>query len=158
MSLPWYRLTYEGYCTAMHTAGLKVRKLESAHARPPFDYGLECSELLAGINDITALLAGDDEIALGLLAGFGKRELRTPEDLSAVGFDDIDAIKYVHPPLTTVRVPKEEVGAKLGATLFESLQKPSMKPVKRVLPTALIVRESCAPPARQAGAHGSRIC
>jgi len=88
-------------------------------------------------------VAGDDEIALGVLSALESNDIQVPRDICIVGFDDIDDLKYFNPPLTTIRVPKELVGEELARALFERLSKPELPPIKWVVPTELVVRESC---------------
>jgi DNA-binding LacI/PurR family transcriptional regulator len=59
---------------------------------------------------ITAVIASNDQMALGVLAAFDKRSVRVPEDISVVGFDDIPESRYFHPPLTTVRLDFDRQG------------------------------------------------
>ncbi len=148
---PWYRVSFESYAATMRHHGLTPNRLEMP---PPagrlLDYGTACAEqLLETCPQATAVMAGDDEIALGVLSGFQRRGIAVPEDISLVGFDDIDEIKYLHPPLTTVRVPKEGVGEHLAQSLFDLINKEQTGPVKRVLPTELVIRSSCAAPRRR---------
>ena len=143
--LPWYRRCYEGYLAAMEKSGLEPKCLEVAFRSSASDYGIECAnEILKSSEPPTAIVAGDDEIALGILSVFNRNGIRVPEDLSLVGFDDIEELKYFHPPLTTVHVDRERVGEELARLLFELIQDPELPPTKRLMPTTLVVRESCA--------------
>ena len=77
--------------------------------------------------------------------------LSIPEDLSVVGFDDIDFSAHTWPPLTTVRVPKEEIGRLAVVRLQERLRMASglretMPPITLEVPVSLVVRQSCRPP------------
>jgi LacI family transcriptional regulator len=147
LSLPWFRRSHEGYVTAMAKAGLSCRELAVKTGGSSFEAGFTCaSRILEHRSEVSAIVAGDDEIALGLLAGFNQHGIKVPDDLSLTGFDDIEAIKYLEPALTTVHVPKEQIGEELAKTLFERLAKPSAPPIRRMLRTELIVRGSCAPP------------
>jgi DNA-binding LacI/PurR family transcriptional regulator len=147
ITLPWYQRCYAGHAAAMRLHGLKVDHLEVGLEGSPFDYGARCVEqLLSRTHLPTAIVAGDDEIALGAMSELQRRGIEIPAGISVVGFDDISDVKYFRPLLTTVRVPKEEIGHALGEVLFRRLSKPDLKPVKKVLPTELILRESCATP------------
>jgi LacI family transcriptional regulator len=150
ISLPWYARCYEGYSKAMQHATLQPRRVNLAQRGSPFNYGRECAaSLLDQKQPVTAIVAGDDEVALGVLAAMGERGLRAPEHLSVVGFDDLEELQYCRPALTTVRVDREKVGEELAKLLFERLETPRMPPVQRLLPTQLVVRETCAPPPPQ---------
>ena len=91
------------------------------------------------------MLCDDDLIAAGLYVAARERGLRIPRDLSVVGFDDMDFARALGPPLTTVALDAE----RMGATAFELLEKRIKGTrVRRriVLPAELLVRESTAAP------------
>ena len=93
----------------------------------------------------TAVFCDDDVIAAGLYLAARERGLRIPDDLSVVGFDDMDFARVLEPPLTTVALD----GELLGSTAFELLEKrlTGRRTRKRiVLPAELLVRGSTAPP------------
>ena len=71
--------------------------------------------------------------------------LRIPDDVSVLGFDDIPQAAHVHPPLTTVRQPLEEMGRTATRMLLEHIQDPLHQPERVELPTELVVRQSCCP-------------
>jgi DNA-binding LacI/PurR family transcriptional regulator len=64
----------------------------------------------------TALLAANDQLAIGLIAGLRSMAVDVPGDVSVVGFDDVPSCTFVEPALTTIRVPLYEIGA-LGAQI-----------------------------------------
>lgn len=91
---------------------------------------------------IDAIFAGDDESAIGVFEALAAANLRVPEDIAVVGFDDIQLAQYLRPSLTTVRIPIEQVGAAAVTLLLQVMQKnPVTSPL--LLPTELVVRESC---------------
>jgi DNA-binding LacI/PurR family transcriptional regulator len=93
----------------------------------------------------TAVFCDDDVIAAGMYLAARERGIRIPEDLSVVGFDDMDFARVLDPPLTTVALDAEL----LGATSFELLEKrmSGKRTRKRiVLPAELLIRGSTAPP------------
>jgi LacI family xylobiose transport system transcriptional regulator len=112
-----------------------------------FEDGLNhARELLRQPDPPTAVVCGNDLQALGVYEAARQAGLRIPEDLSVVGFDDIPAVRWCGPPLTTVRQPMVEMGA-AAAELVLALaagQQPSRTRVE--LATTLIVRDSTAPP------------
>lgn len=72
--------------------------------------------------------------------------LQIPRDISIVGFDDIPQAASVHPPLTTVRQPLEQMGSIATRMLLKYIVEPD-QPVERIeLPTELIIRQSCREP------------
>jgi DNA-binding LacI/PurR family transcriptional regulator len=99
----------------------------------------------------TAVFCDDDVIASGLYLAARERGLRIPEDLSVVGFDDMDFARVLAPPLTTVALDAEL----LGATSFELLKaRMSGRRTRRrvVLPAELLVRGSTGPPGLESAA------
>jgi LacI family transcriptional regulator len=106
--------------------------------------GYECArELLALSDPPTAIFASNDVSAFGVMEAVRDRGLRIPDDISIVGFDDIPTASSVHPPLTTVRQPLEEMGRRATQMLLALIADPK-RPVERIdLPTALVARGSC---------------
>lgn len=104
-------------------------------------------ELLAEREKITAVFAANDVIAYGLIRAAMEAGLRIPEDLSVVGFDDLEMSVILHPPLTTVRQPKYEIGRTAMEMLLARTKggaKSLSEPEHRILPVHLVIRESCA--------------
>ena len=93
----------------------------------------------------TAIFAASDTQALGVLEAAQDLGLRVPEDLSVIGYDDIEISEYIG--LTTIRQMLYESGKRGVELLLEVLAIPDMKPQCEVLPTELIVRKTTAPPA-----------
>lgn len=94
----------------------------------------------------TAIFAANDVSALGAIAAIREAGLRVPEDISVVGFDDIPVATQVHPALTTVRQPMQQMGrsaVNMLLALIVGLEAPSPR---ITLPTQLIVRETTAAP------------
>ena len=94
----------------------------------------------------TAVFAGSDEQALGVLDAARERGLRVPEDLSVVGFDDLPAARWTSPALTTVRQPLTEMGLRAAELLRTLLEGGSVGRAHLELPTELQVRSSTAAP------------
>jgi LacI family transcriptional regulator len=104
---------------------------------------LNAQKLLSLPEPPTAIFASNDMMAFGVMEAARERGLRLPEDLSIIGFDDIPQAAHVHPTLTTVRQPLEEMGRSAARLLLNYIAQPTA-PVERIeLPTELIIRESC---------------
>jgi DNA-binding LacI/PurR family transcriptional regulator len=89
-----------------------------------------------------AIFTGDDDAAIGVLKCLHEHEIRIPEDVSVIGFDDLRFAAFLNPPLTTVRAPTESVGKIAAERLFGLLENnPSDEVI--VLPTEIIFRRSC---------------
>jgi LacI family transcriptional regulator len=90
-------------------------------------------------------------MAMGAMDAVRSRGLRVPEDISILGFDDIPQAALVHPALSTVRQPLEQMGRVATQMLLDMLENPE-KAISRVeLPTELIFRGSTSPPKDKAG-------
>ena len=109
---------------------------------------------LAVRDDVTAVFAANDGMAIGVLRALHEAGRQVPGEVSVVGFDDTADSGYVWPPLTTVRQRFEEVGAlAVDALIAEMDAVPAADPGQAVadpqlIPTELVVRESTAPPRR----------
>ena len=101
--------------------------------------------------DVTAIVAGNDLMALGCYDVLAERGLRCPADVSVVGFNDMPFADRFHPPLTTVRIPHREMGAAAADLLLELLAHPADAAAPaRSCRCALEVRGSTAPCAPRA--------
>lgn len=104
----------------------------------------------------TAVLVINDLLAIGVLRAITDRGLRVPDDLSVVGFDDIEMSAYLNPSLTTVRVNTEEVGRRGVRLVFDRMDDPERPPQHVRVPAELVVRASTgAPPVEMEG--GGRL-
>ncbi len=97
--------------------------------------------LLALKEPPTAIFASNDVMAMGAMDAIRTRGLRIPEDISVIGFDDIPQAAMVHPALTTVRQPLEQMGRIATQMLIDKLKNPEKEIGRIELPTQLIVRE-----------------
>lgn len=105
-------------------------------------------ELLDGPAGFTALVCGNDLIAIGALFECQRRGIVVPRDLSIVGFDDIDLAAELTPGITTVHVPSATIGERAGERLLERLAGRTVARVEE-LPARLVVRGSCDRAPRQ---------
>ncbi|MEO6012706.1 MAG: LacI family DNA-binding transcriptional regulator [Devosia sp.] len=94
----------------------------------------------------TALFAANDEMAIGVIAGLHRAGIECPRDISVIGFDDSTVAASFVPALTTMRQPREEIGRIAAETLINILEgKRSAEPIRVVLESTLVVRESTGP-------------
>jgi LacI family transcriptional regulator len=105
-----------------------------------------CSKLLSGGDPPTAIVAGNDLTAIGILHSAYDGGLRVPQDLSVVGFDDILFAEYTQPALTTVAVPRAEIGKVAFQALWTMLRDPSLTGREYRVGTQLISRQSTLAP------------
>lgn len=106
--------------------------------------GYEAGRALLAGDLPTAVFAANDQLALGLLRAFAEAGVRVPEDVSVVGFDDVDGSAYFHPPLTTVRQDFDALGRRCLALVVALLE--GAAPADELLEPHLVVRGSTAPP------------
>ena len=98
--------------------------------------------------EFTAVVAGNDLIALGCYDVFAERGIECPGDVSVVGFNDMPFLDKLRPPLTTVAVPHQQIGAEAARLLLDAIADPT-RPARSVqLPLTLVVRGSTAAPGR----------
>ncbi len=94
----------------------------------------------------TAVLAGNDLIAVGCYDALIERGLHCPDDVSIVGFNDMPFVDKLNPPLTTVRIPHYAIGAEAAHMLLERMGDLGRQARSVVLPLTLVVRGSTVPP------------
>ena len=104
------------------------------------------ARLLRQDSSITAVFAITDELAIGAMRTLHETGLKVPEDLSVVGFDDIDISAYTTPALTTIRQPISEMGEKTAALICDLIATGKSDRAPLVLSHRLIERESVASP------------
>ena len=94
----------------------------------------------------TAVVAGNDLIALGCYDVFRERGIACPGDISVVGFNDMPLLDKLQPPLTTIAIPHQQIGAEAARMLLESISEPDRPSRSVLVPVTLVVRGSTAPP------------
>jgi LacI family transcriptional regulator len=140
-------LRQEGYERALAAAGVPV---DSSLVRAGF-YTREgarepARELLSRPDRPSAIFAANDLSAVSALELAHELGLRVPEDLSIIGFDDIPESAQTSPPLTTVHQPIQQMGRVAVELLLALLEDRTPEQTRITLPTALVLRGSCAPP------------
>jgi DNA-binding LacI/PurR family transcriptional regulator len=132
-----------GLRNAMTAAGLTL--VELGNVVPQFAGGVAAADLVLAA-DVTAVVAYNDLVALGLLNRFTVRGVSVPNDMSLVGFDDIVLAEMVNPALTTVASPQEQAGRAGVDLLLQLLSNPErVSTTRRELPSQLMVRHSTGP-------------
>ncbi|MFC9165354.1 LacI family DNA-binding transcriptional regulator [Streptomyces fungicidicus] len=137
----------DGYRSAMAMAGLeadpRLTRFGDFHVRGGFAHAMD---LLEGPDRPTAIFAGSDLQALGVLEAARVRGLRVPRDLSVVGYDDVPLAQWSSPPLTTVHQPLRHMAEEAARMLLRP-DDPGTAAHRVELATHLVVRQSTAPPA-----------
>lgn len=137
----------DGYRSAMTSAGLSIRPDWVRYGNFHIEGGsVNGRELLASADRPTAIFAGSDLQALGVLDAARGLGLRVPDDFSVVGYDDIPLAKWVSPTLTTVHQPLKQMAEEASRLVIRMSQAPLDSVPRMDLATSLVVRESTAPP------------
>jgi DNA-binding LacI/PurR family transcriptional regulator len=153
LAAPYYypaRMRRQGFENAYADLGLRPARSLLIELQQPThdndDWREAINSLLDRAEPPTAIVAFNDEVALQVYTVCRARGLQIPRDLSVTGCDDILSAQYVHPPLTSVRVPAYEQGRLAMQLLVRTLAgDPPAAPQRTLLEVELIVRESCAP-------------
>jgi LacI family transcriptional regulator len=141
------RARVDGYRSALDRAGIRfdpalVREGDFHH-----EGGFACGAALLDLPEPpTAIFAGSDQQAFGVYEAARQRQLRIPQELSVVGFDDLRVTRWASPPLTTVRQPLAEMGRTAAQMLGELIEGAALRTNRIELSTELITRESTAAP------------
>lgn len=137
-----------GFRKAMFEQRLQIREDWIIAGDYTMESGLAAGRYFAGLSERpTAVFAANDEIAIGLIAELRRHGIECPRDISVMGFDDISISQNYSPSLTTMRQPREQIGRIATETLVNILEGnvASPDPVRIVLKSELIMRESTAP-------------
>lgn len=132
---------YLGYLDALREAGLTPSQDDVFEGLVGYDHGLEAAKTLARTHrDLTALFATADITAIGLINGLHEAGLRVPEDVSVIGFDDVEYAKMCYPGLTTIRQNIMEKGRQSARLMIEAVQDHSLPRAEWIIPMELIER------------------
>jgi LacI family transcriptional regulator len=106
------------------------------------------NELITRGGEFTALISYNDIAAIGAIRALMNHNLRVPEDVSVVGFDDIQGAAFHNPSLTTIRQPLHEMGAVAARILLQRIRGQATFPDIVPIHPELMIRESTCPPRR----------
>ncbi|HYP73665.1 MAG TPA: LacI family DNA-binding transcriptional regulator [Microbacterium sp.] len=137
----------DGYRSAMNAANLPIDpdwiRFGDFH---PTGGETHARALLAAPDRPTAIFAGSDLQALGVIAAATEAGLRVPQDLSVVGYDDIELARWLSPQLTTVHQPLLRMGEEAARLVLRLAEGQTVDTLRMDLATHLVVRGSTAPP------------
>ncbi|WP_199434644.1 LacI family DNA-binding transcriptional regulator [Qaidamihabitans albus] len=135
-----------GAAAALGAAGLSIEDLPVVEAAFTREGGKQAMRrILDAHPDVTAVIALNDDMAIGVLSVLRARGRAVPEEVSVAGFDDVAVAEHLAPALTTVRLPMTEMGEQ---ALALALKPRSSRPRRRFAGHTLVVRDSTAPPRR----------
>ncbi len=140
------RARLDGYRAALEAGGLVIDDDLCRWGNFHLEGGYAQAKLLFALpQPPTAIFAGSDLQALGVLQAAREQNLRVPEDLSLVGFDDLPISQWSSPPLTTVHQPIGEMASLAVKILIDSSKDRNLGEQRIELATHLVIRESTAP-------------
>ncbi|MDR2536831.1 MAG: LacI family transcriptional regulator [Treponema sp.] len=133
----------EGFEQAMKEQGLPVRKATVFEGNIDLENGcILARRLLDAKLPVTAVLAAADILAIGAMKGLSEAGLRIPDDISIIGFDDLQIIGYLNPGLTTIRQEIALKGKKAVDILVQNIKTPDLTKREEVLPLSVVERDS----------------
>ncbi|PNQ70746.1 DNA-binding transcriptional regulator CytR [Vibrio agarivorans] len=139
----------QGYQQALRRAGIEKQEKYNVSAEFSLEGGVNAArKLLELSNPPTALFCHSDTLAIGAIQEAKRLGFRVPQDLSIVGFDDIQFSQFCDPPLTTISQPRYEIGRQAVLMMLELLRGQEIHSGSRLLDTELIIRSSTAQPGR----------
>jgi len=135
-----FRGRFEGYTTAMKEAGLLPKYYEYDDVKDNMEDVIEF--MLRKNEKPEAIFASNDITAMRVIRELKKRDIKIPEEVSVIGFDDIISARDFNPPLTTLKVFKDEMGSLAAKRIYELLIGHDIHPVTISLFTKFIKRRS----------------
>lgn len=145
--LPSAQRRRNAFLAGMEKAGLTETRVVDSNFTVDGGY-VACSRLLAGF-PATAILAANDLMAIGAMHCAHDRQIKVPAELSIVGFDDISFARFTQPALTTVALPRDEIGRVAFQALSAMMSDPNQAGKEYRIGTSVVVRESSAAPAQR---------
>ncbi len=146
------RLSFDrlnGYKKALSDANIKIPDSYVIEGDFLFDTGFKLTEKILSLSPLpTAVVTGNDLMSLGLMKGLQISGYRVPDDISLVGFDDVEASTQSHPALTTIHVPHDEVAKSAIEILLELINNKPINlnahyPLIKTIPLEMVIRDSC---------------
>ena len=140
-----------GYHAGLREAGIAADPMLEAQGDFTDTSGYAAGlELLGRHPRPTAIFATNDAMAIGALSALREAGVPVPQEMAVAGFDDIPMARYMHPPLSTVRVDIAALGERAADRLLEAVaSRRKHKKRREVVPVTLVIRESCNSPVRR---------
>ena len=136
----------EGIAAALDAHGMSMADLRVVNGIFHQDFGYSATtSLLEEGHEFTAIFAGDDDMAAGVLLALRHAGKRVPQDVSVIGFDDAFHARHLWPPLTTIKQPVDEIGETAADLLLKLLGEPGGAMQQTIVGTQLVIRDSVGP-------------
>jgi len=146
MTLTSARMRRKAFTQGLKRKGIKLERHFVEEGNHRIDGGHEAMARLLDRNPRpTAVLASNDMTAIGALGAIHERGLRVPEDISVIGFDDIEISAFTQPALTTVRLSRPEIAKLAFRALYDTYKSPTAKGQELTIKPSFIVRNSTGP-------------
>ena len=142
---PSIRDRFQGYRMTLEMNGITYRESNAIIDEKIIsrENGYRATErLLAKNKNITAVFACNDAMAIGAMQYLKEKKLRIPKDVSLIGFDDIESDVFLEPPLTTLSVPKMDMGSEALRLISDIIDRGENSPKKVLMPVELVIRKS----------------
>lgn len=136
------RERYDGFCQALGEYGLTPQKADVYGLEIGIEQSTALGRLLAKREDYTAIFATADILAAGIISGLNEAGKRVPEDVSIVGFDDLNIARLTSPQLTTVHQDVTLRGSRAAEMLIAQIEKTPGAERSITMPVRLITRQS----------------
>ncbi len=157
MTLPSARTRREAFLKSLHRAGISLRKDLIVEGNHRIDGGRMAMEELLQLTFLpTAILASNDLTAIGAIGSIHQHGLHVPQDISVIGFDDIDISAALYPPLTTVRLSRSHIADRAFHALFSANREPGSRGAEYIVQPELVVRDTTAPRIKQTKKNANR--
>lgn len=140
-------MRYLGYLDALKEAGIAPKNEWVISANVGLSYGVEAAKRICRYNEnsatpITAVFATSDVVATGVMKGAQSLGLTVPDDISIIGFDDVDYARMCNPGLTTIRQNVREKGVEAAKIMIAAANDPGMTKREAIIPLELVERDS----------------
>jgi LacI family repressor for deo operon, udp, cdd, tsx, nupC, and nupG len=138
-----------GFLDALESSGISTGDEWIYNGDFSLESGVQAAESFLQLQDRpTGLFFASDLMAIGFITRVTDAGLKVPEDVSVIGFDNIEIAGYIRPALTTIRQSRHKLGDLAAQTLLEGLKhtEPSLSPLIKVIDVALVERQSTCPP------------
>ena len=146
---------FDGYLQALREHNLPFRPEHVADVPLSTENGYRGARMLLEQGEgITAILCANDVTAIGAMRAMRELGIRTPQDISVIGIDDIEMAQYMTTKLTTVHIPVEEMGQMATKVLLDRINGGHAIHMKVSMPFYIVERESCARPAKTPWRYG----
>ncbi len=133
----------DGYCNALRAANYPIDEALIAEGDYTPSSGFRAMNAMLDLPELpSAVFVASDVVAIGAIQAIKQRNLRIPQDIAIIGFDDIPMAEYLDPPLSTIRLPAYGLGWAAGERLIRLILGEDIESQGVLLGTELIIRQS----------------